>query len=150
MIRPYTEEDLGELLDVWYWASLIAHSFLTEEFFDQERRQIAKHWLPVADTMVYETDGRVVGFLAMIGNEVGAIFVDPHYQGRGIGRALLDAVRDSHPFLELDVFEANFGGRRFYEVYGFEFVDRPISEATGHPELSLRLERSRQEVDLST
>lgn len=150
MIRPYADEDLGELLDVWYRPSLIAHSFLTEDFFDQERIQIAERWLPVAETMVYETDGRVVGFLAMIGNEVGAIFVDPHFQGRGIGRALMDTVRDSHPFLELDVFEANSGGRRFYDAYGFEFVDRHLSEATGQPELRLRFERSRQEGDPST
>ena len=105
-IRPYTDEDLGELLDVWYRASLIAHPFLSEEFFETERRQIVELWLPVAETKVYETDG-VVGFLALMGNEVGGIFVDPEYQGRGIGRALMDAARNSRPFLELDVFEVN-------------------------------------------
>ncbi len=139
MIRPYTDEDLSELLDVWYQASLIAHSFLSEEFFDTERRLIAEHWLPTAETMVYETDGRVVGFLALIGNEVGAVFVDPHYQGRGIGRALMDGARDSRPYLELDVFEANSAGRRFYDAYGFEFVDRHLGEATGHAEIRVRL-----------
>ena len=137
-IRPYADEDLSELLDVWYRASLIAHSFLSEEFFKTERRQIAELWLPMAETMVYETDGRVIGFLALMGNEVGGIFVDPDYQGRGIGRALMDAATDSRPFLELDVFEVNSIGRRFYDAYGFEFVDRHVNEATGQPELRLR------------
>jgi len=135
------------LLDVWYRASLIAHSFLPEEFFETERRQIVEHWLPIAQTMVYETDGRVVGFLALIGNEVGAIFVDPDYQSRGIGRALMDAARVSRPCLELDVFEANVIGRSFYDVYGFEFVDRHVNEATGQPELRLRLGRTRPRED---
>ena len=140
VIRPYTEDDLGEVLDVWYQASLVAHSFLTEEFLATERRQVAEHWLPMAETMVYETEGRVVGFLALIGNEVGAIFVDPNFQRRGIGRALMDRARDSRPFLELNVLEANATGRGFYDAYGFEFVDQHVGEATGQPELRLRLD----------
>ncbi len=147
MIRPYTDEDLGELLDVWYRASLIAHSFLPEGFFETERRQIAERWLPMAETMVYETDGRVVGFLSLIGNEVGGIFVDPDHQGRGIGTALMDGARDSRPFLELSVFEANSTGRRFYNAYGFETANRRIDEDTGQPELRLRFERRNPQVN---
>ncbi|MDH3730169.1 MAG: GNAT family N-acetyltransferase [Acidimicrobiia bacterium] len=143
--RPYSDKDLVELLDVWYRASLIAHSFLTEEFFESERREIIERWLPIAETTVYETDGRVVGFLSLIGNEVGAIFVDPDFQGRGIGRILMDGARGSRPFLELGVFEANSVGRRFYDAYGFEFVGRRTHEATGHAELRLRLGRPIQE-----
>jgi len=138
-IRPYAEEDLAELLDVWYRASLIAHPFLTPEFFEAERREIAETWMPLAETIVYEADGCVVGFLALIGNEVGAIFVDPDSQGRGIGRELMNAARASRQFLELDVFEANSIGRHFYDAYGFELVDRHLNEATGQPELRLRL-----------
>jgi putative acetyltransferase len=93
----------------------------------------------LAETTVYEQEGCVVGFVALIGNEVGAIFVNPDAQGRGIGRALMDAARRSRSYLELDVFEANSVGRYFDDVYGFEFVDRHMNEAAGHPELRLRL-----------
>jgi putative acetyltransferase len=51
----------------------------------------------MADTTVYEAEGRVVGFLALIGNEVGAIFLDPDRPGPGIGRALMDNARDRRP-----------------------------------------------------
>jgi len=139
MIRPCTSGDIEELLDVWYRASLIAHRFLTEEFFEDERTEIVERWLPSAETNVYEADGRVVGFIALIGNEVGAIFVDPDHQGRGIGRVLMDHARRSRPFLELDVFEANGIGRRFYDAYGFQVVDRHVNDRTGHFELRLRL-----------
>ncbi len=138
-LRPYAEADLAELLDVWYRASMIAHAFLPEKFFERERVQIAEQWLPMAETTVAEVDGRVVGFLSLIGNEVGAVFVDPDRQGQGIGRALMDAARSSRPFLELGVFEANAIGRRFYEAYGFELVELQVSAATGEPELRLRL-----------
>jgi putative acetyltransferase len=118
---------------------LVAHSFLPDEFFPTERRAIAEQWLPLAETVVHETDGRVTGFLALIGNEVGAVFVDPAYQGRGVGRSLMNWARDSRAWLELSVFEANSSGRGFYERCGFEYVGRRVNEATGRPELRLRL-----------
>ena len=147
LVRPYTDNDLAELLGVWYRSSRIAHSFLPEEFFETERRQIAEHWLPIAETTICETGGRVVGFLSLIGDEVGALFVDPDHQRRGIGRVLMDDARDSRRVLELTVFEANSPGRRFYAAYGFEFVDRRVDEATGQPMLRLRLGRDPAEDD---
>ena len=133
------------MLDVWFRASSIAHSFLPADFFEVERREIAERWLPMAETIVFEADEGVIGFLSLIGNEVGAIFVDPDVQGRGVGRALMDAARESRPFLELGVFEANSIGRRFYDAYGFELVERRLDEVTGEPELRLRLGRPAEE-----
>lgn len=144
-MRPYIDDDRDAVLDVWYRASARAHSFLPEDFFDAERRQIAEDWLPTAETTVYELEGSVVGFLSLVGNEVGGLFVDPEHQGRGIGRTLMDGARDSRPFLELDVFEANAAARGFYEAYGFVYVDRHTNEATGHNELRLRLDRPAEE-----
>jgi putative acetyltransferase len=139
VIRPYEDGDLDQLLDVWYRASRLAHAFLPEDFFARERQQIADEWLPVAETIVYLDDDRVVGFLSLVGNDVGAIFVDPGRQGEGIGRALMDRARASRPFLELDVFEANSIGRRFYDAYGFRAVGRHEHEETGHRLVRLRL-----------
>jgi putative acetyltransferase len=139
MIRPYTSGDIKGLLEVWDRASRIAHPFLVEEFLEAEKVEIAQRWLPIAETTVYEIDGRVVGFIALIGNEVGGFFVDPDLQGRGIGRALMDHARRSRPLLELDVFEANVIGRRFYDAYGFRLVDRHLNVESGQLELRLQL-----------
>lgn len=139
MIRPYVADDLDHLLDAWYEASLIAHPFLTEEFLVAERRQIAEDWMPVAETVVFEDDGRVVGFLSLNGDEVGAIFVHPDWQRRGIGRTLMDHAASRRESLELEVFEANGLGRAFYDAYGFVFANRRIDEPTGQPMLRLRL-----------
>lgn len=141
MIRPAHDADSETILDVWYRASVIAHSFLDAEFFEIERREIADRWLPIAETTVAEVDGRVVGFLSLVDNEVGAVFVDPDHQRRGIGRELMDAARRARPFLEVTVFEANDSGRRFYEAYGFEIVGRQAEGVVGQPELRLRLNR---------
>lgn len=140
-IRRYDDADLEAVLDIWHRASLIAHSFLPEDFFERERQQIADRSMPVAETFVAEGDDRrVLGFLSLIGNEIGAIFVDPDEQGRGVGRTLMDAARAVRPYLEVDVFEANTIGRGFYDAYGFELVDRHVNTDVGQPELRLRLD----------
>ncbi len=140
VVRPYADADLEEVLDVWYRASRIAHSFLEADFFERERAEIAHRWMPMAETFVFDVDDGVVGFLSLVGDEVGAVFVDPDLQGRGIGRALMNEARARRDHLELSVFEANPIGRRFYAAYGFEEIGRQTNEATGHLELRLRLE----------
>lgn len=139
MIRPYVASDLAELLESWYRASLIAHSFLSDEFLARERVLIARQWLPASETTVSIVDEQVVGFLSLVGNEVGAIFVHPESQGGGFGRELMDHAKAMRPFLELDVFEANAIGRRFYAACGFEQIDRQADEETGQMMLRLRL-----------
>lgn len=140
MIRKYNAEDLAELLDVWYDASQIAHPFLTRDFLDQERRNVIQKYLPIAETWVFEEEGQVVGFIALIGNEVGGIFVTPRRHGQGIGRALMDHARASRNHLDVEVFEANEIGRAFYHAYGFKVIRPVVHEETGEPVLRLRLD----------
>lgn len=138
MIREYREEDLEELLGIWTSASRVAHSFLDEEFFATERKNIREVYLPKAQTWVFERDGRVAGFIALIGNEVGGLFVGAECQRQGIGRALLEHARGLRDHLYLDVFKANEVGRAFYDGYGFEVAEESIHEETGHPQLRMR------------
>ncbi len=139
MIRDYEEKDLAELLEAWYSASKVAHLFLNEDFFEQERKNIVSIHLPNADTWVYELDGVVVGFISLIGDEVGAIFVDPKFHGKGFGRALMDHARSLREVLELDVFKDNLIGRRFYRKYGFSVEYEHLHKETGFMQLRLKL-----------
>ena len=138
VIREYRDADIDQILDVWMRASEIAHPFLTDEFLAEENDNIRNIYMPKADTWVYEEGERIVGFIALLGNEVGAIFVLPDMQGRGIGRALMDLAREQHDTLELDVFKANPIGRGFYQRYGFVQIDEHVHEESGQPSLRLR------------
>jgi len=139
VIRRYDPGDRAALLAVWVDSAAVAHPFWTAARFEDERRDIVEQFLPVAETYVFERNGAVVGFISLLGNEVGGIFVAPQYHGQGIGTALMDWARDSRDVLELDVFEANEIGRAFYAAYGFAVVEQRVDEATGLPVLRLRL-----------
>lgn len=138
MIRRYREKDLAAVLAVWYEASLVAHGFLTAEFLQEERTKVRDVFLPQSETWVYELDGAVVGFLSLMGHEVGGLFIRPSAQRQGIGKALMDKAASLHPVLELDVFEKNGVGRPFYTQYGFTQVSKQQDATTGEMLLHLR------------
>jgi putative acetyltransferase len=137
-IRMYEAEDLNDVLDAWESASLLAHPFLSKEFMDQERQDIPTVYMPIAETWVAECGGKAVGFIALIGNEVGAIFVQPAFHGKGIGLALMNKAQLLRGDLELEVFEENEIGRRFYDRYGFEYTGERMHAESGHKLLRMK------------
>jgi putative acetyltransferase len=136
-IRHYQARDLTDLLIAWENASRVAHPFMTDAFFAQERHNIPSLYLPNADTWVAVADEKVVGFIALIGNEVGGLFVDPSFHGCGLGKALMDKAQALHGDLVVEVFKENTIGWRFYDRYGFKFQSEKVFEQTG--DIVLRL-----------
>ena len=139
VIREYQPADLNDVLETWESASRLAHPFLREDFLEQERYNIPNLYLPNAETWVIEQEKQVIGFIALLGNEVGAIFVKPEFHGTGAGKALMDKARELRGNLQVEVFEANSIGRRFYERYGFKALSESTHEPTGNRLLRLQL-----------
>lgn len=139
VIRPYTPEDREAVLEVWDESVPVAHPFWAPEVITRERQAIADRFLPRAETYVWERAGTIVGFVSLLGTEVGGLFVRPRCHRQGIGRALMDAARASREHLELEVFEANPIGRAFYQRYGFRVIGVHQDETTGLRVLRLRL-----------
>jgi putative acetyltransferase len=105
---------------------------------DKERYNIPNVYLPNAETWVAELDSKVIGFIALIGSEVGALFVEPDFHGTGIGRALMDRAQELRGDLEVEVFQSNSIGRNFYSRYGFLPLTETIHEETGNRILRLK------------
>ena len=138
VIREYEDGDLNAVLSAWENASRVAHPFLSAAFLAEERQNIPTVYLPNADSWVIEQAGEVVGFISLLGNEVGAIFVQPAFHGIGLGTALMDKAQELHGELEVEVFEKNSMGRQFYKKYGFAFMRKHFHEGTGHYLLRLK------------
>lgn len=137
-IRQYKNSDLEEVLASWEAATRLAHPFMTDEFIDQERTNIVEVYLPNTDTWVAVVDGNVKGFIALMGNEVGAIFLQPRLHGKGMGKALMDKAQDLHGDLEVVVAEENSIGRKFYSRYGFKVLEGSFNEHLGRQVLRLK------------
>ncbi len=83
----------------------------------------------------------MIGFISLIGIEVGAIFVAPNRHGQGFGRALMDHAKSIHNTLEVEVFKDNPIGRRFYDRQGFIVIKKLIHEETGNQLIKMRWNR---------
>jgi GNAT superfamily N-acetyltransferase len=70
--------------------------------------------------------------------EIGALYVLPDRQRRGLGRSLLDhalaALRDrGHAAVSLEAFAENFDARAFYETMGGALLDQWDEQSDGRP-----------------
>lgn len=146
MIRDFETKDTDAVVTVWCAATQVAHPFLADDFVEQETENLRNIYLVHAATRVLEKDGQVVGFIAMIGNEIGGLFLDPALHGNGLGRGLVDDAARKLGSLEVEVFERNAVGRRFYDGYGFHPVGSSTHEATGETVLRLACQAAKEEA----
>lgn len=130
-IRPAELGDHGDILRLWRAASRIGHPFLTESDLDRQAAIIARNHLHTAEIWIAERNQGAIGFIAHVGDHIGALFVRPSAHRGGIGRGLLEHLKARRPRLELGVYEANLGARRFYERQGFVVQGRSEQDEEG-------------------
>ena len=138
MIRTYTETDLEDVMSIWFEAQTIAHPFLAEGFVNKVKELMRVKFLPNSNTWIYEFEGHVIGFIAMMGNEIGGLFVSPKEQSRGTGTLLVNHVKSTYESIEVEVFKNNAIGTSFYKKYGFIYLKEYLHEETN--EIVQRLE----------
>ena len=81
-----------------------------------------------------DADDRAVGFMGMRAAYIDALFVDPAWHGKGVGRSLIeDAQRRFQDGLTVDVNEQNGQAAGFYERMGFRVCSRSPVDDTGRP-----------------
>ncbi len=91
------------------------HRWLERIVYDPDTPLEPCEWMLVA-----ELDGRVVGYVAVSGNHVENLYVDPAAQGHGVGRALLVAVEERLAGdISLRCLVVNTRARSLYERCGF-------------------------------
>ncbi len=134
---PYVTADQDTLLSIWLEASAYAHPFLSEEQTTEAHDLIRDVFLDMAETYMVEVNGEAVGFVSLLENTVGGLFLRPAHHGKGLGRAMLDHAVALKGSLDLDVFSSNTTAKSFYEAYGFKAGKERISEHFGHPELPM-------------
>ena len=119
-------------MSVWRRAVEATHHFLSPAEIDAIEPDVAAYLAGGEGLWTLETEGRPIGFLGLDGDELAALFVDPHAHRRGYGRALtLHALAQGAARLKVN--EGNPEARAFYERMGFVATGRAETDDAGRP-----------------
>lgn len=142
MIRPATAEEIPGLVDIWLRASIRAHDFIPEAFWSSRAEAMAREHLPQAEEVaVLEVEGRVIGFAALNGDHLEALFIDPKVQSYGHGSRLMAHAMAGHERLTLCVYSRNVRAVSFYHRLGFRAVEERVEPLSGESETLMVWER---------
>jgi GNAT superfamily N-acetyltransferase len=124
-VRPATDLDASAIADVFLTSRQDALPYLPRVHSDDETRQwIAAVVVRRGGVWVAELDGRIAGFLSVVGEELDHLYVRPGYYRQGIGDRLLAKAKELSPGrLRLFTFQRNVRARTFYEARGFRTLD---------------------------
>jgi putative acetyltransferase len=129
------------LFRIWRDAVEATHHFLSVEDRNFFSHLVREQYLPATQfTVAVDEADRPVAFLGMTGAKIDALFVAPDQHGRGIGRRMIEHVRQGQPKLSVDVNEQNEGAVAFYKRLGFRRAGRSQFDDSGRPYPILHLE----------
>ena len=140
MIRKLQKADIDRVADIWLDANLKAHSFIPAQYW-KSNFEFVKEALPQAEVYVYENENEIQGFIGLSSEHIEGIFVSGEKQSQGIGKLLLDHVKDRKPRLLLNVYKQNTRAMSFYQREGFEIQHEGLDDATGEKDCVMAWQR---------
>ncbi len=143
-IRLIRDEDREALVAIWLAASTYAHGFLGAERLQLQSEQVRDIYLIQAENWVILDKGKPAGFIGLMDNFIGGLFVDPKVHGKGLGRQLLTYALQRKKMLELEVYALNRQAHSFYLRNGFTETARQPVDAEGLPFAVIHMQRTMQ------
>lgn len=136
MIRDFKIQDIDRIMELWLDTNRLAHDFINDEYW-QKSYEPVKAMMPKATIYVYEEDKVIKGFVGLMDNYIAGIFIAQSYQSKGIGKQLLDYVKNKKTMLSLCVYKKNKQAIQFYLRENFKIIDERIEETTGEIEFNM-------------
>ena len=134
MIQKWDATETGPLLELWLESTIYAHPFIAESYWRESLEVVRDVYLPAAATWVWQENDALKGFISVMDSRfVGALFVAPQAIRHGIGRALLDEIKQHYDWLSLEVYQKNVRAVNFYHAQGFRIEDSAWQDDTQHP-----------------
>lgn len=134
-IRIMQKEDINTIAEIWLDSNIKAHSFISESYWKSNFDSV-KDMFMQAEIYVYEDKNKneILGFVGMNDNYIAGIFVKEEAQSRGIGKQLLDYVKELKKQLTLSVYQKNTRAIKFYQRERFEISENSTDLSTGEKE----------------
>lgn len=96
-----------------------------------------KNMLPQTEVYVYETNQTIQGFIGINSEFIEGLFVANEMQSHGIGKLLLDFLKEKKTKLSLNVYQKNTRAIRFYQREGFQIQCEGLDEVTGEKDYEM-------------
>ena len=103
--------------------------------------ELVKEMLSQSEVYVFEADKMIQGFVGLNDEYIEGIFVSDEMQSCGIGKLLLDYIKDKKVSLRLNVYQKNARAISFYQREGFIIQCEGLDEATGEKEYTMLWKR---------
>ena len=133
MIRKLQNVDINKVADIWLKTNMETHDFIPGQYWTSNYEAVKK-MLPQAEVYVYEDNKIIQGFVGVRDEYIEGIFVSGKMQSHGIGKALLDYIKDKKARLQLNVYHKNVRAMSFYQREGFTIQSEGLDEFTGEKE----------------
>lgn len=131
MIRKFKTSDEAGTADIWLKAGLDEYSYLPQfQRLDEVKALKVFHEIITLKSEIWleANELNIKGFIAIQGSYVDRLYVDPAFQRQGVGAALIQFAKETHPTgIELRTHQQNKRACAFYEKLGFEAVKYGIS-----------------------
>ena len=107
-----------------------AHYFISNQHW-KSNYELVKEMMSQYEVYVFEADKMIQGFVGLNDKYIEGIFVSDEMQSCGIGKLLLDYIKNKKVSLRLNVYQKNARAISFYQREGFIIQCEGLDEATG-------------------
>lgn len=136
MIRKFEMKDTKQVMQIWLDVNMDAHNFVQGDYWLSNYQSVQKQLLQ-ADIYVYEQDEEIQGFVGMTDDYLAGIFVDKKCRSMGIGKELLECVKQNYPVFSLNVYQKNRRAVDFYLREGLSIISKGIDEDTSETDYTM-------------
>ncbi len=135
MIRAFKENDLTDIMQIWFDTNIKAHSFIPKEYWT-DNYEMVRSALPQAEIYVYENDAtkQIDGFIGLSNEYIEGIFVKESVQSNGIGKQLLAYAKSVKSNMSLCVYQKNTRAIQFYQREQFVIQSESTDDNTNQKE----------------
>lgn len=135
MVRKFKENDLTAVMKIWLNTNIKAHNFIDSKYWT-DNYDMVKNMLPHAEIYVHENDvtKQIDGFIGLNDDYIEGIFVEQAVQSKGIGKQLLDFVKNIKSSMSLRVYQKNTRAISFYQREQFFIQSKSTDDNTNEKE----------------
>ena len=133
MIRKLKDTDIDKVAKIWLDTNMKAHDFIPSQYW-QNNYNMVKEMFLLTEVYVYENAKEIHGFIGLHNEYIEGIFVSSKAQSQGIGKLLLNFIKDRKEKLRLSVYQKNTRAIHFYQREGFKIQCESLDKSTGEKE----------------